>query len=141
MKTAIKGASNWLKKHTKQNPIPYKFFKSILDNQVKWGEGRGVRIDFAELSEAVKAELLKAGIYVMSPDGTSEQPEHKTVSLFAENEESHSPMPALTLSLSDNEPTLPKLFGWFHAVFDKATAEGITGLRFTVNAVKEAGHA
>ncbi len=140
MKQAVKGASKWLKEHTKQNPIPCKFFKSILDNQIKWGKNnRGVTIDFGELSEAVKAELLKAGIYVMSPDG--KQPEHNTASLFATGEDSHSPIPALILSLSDNEPTLPKFFGWLHTVFDKATAEGITELRFTVNAVKESGHA
>lgn len=140
MKQAVKGASKWLKEHTKRNLVPYKLFESILNKQVEWAKNnRGVMLNFSELSEAVKSELLKAGIYVMSPDG--KQPEHKTASLFATGEDSHSSIPALTLSLADNEPTLQKFFGWLHTVFNKATAEGITELRFTVNAVKEAGHA
>ena len=123
----------------KLNPIPYAFFKSIINKQIEWAAKRSVALEVSELSDAVKAELLKAGIYVMSPDG--KQPEHNTASLFATGEESHPPIPALTLSLSDNEPTLHKFFGWLHTVFDKATAEGITELRFSANAVKEAEHA
>ncbi|MBQ6983005.1 MAG: hypothetical protein IJQ15_11330 [Synergistaceae bacterium] len=142
MKQAIKGASKWLTEHTKRNPIPYKLFKSIVDKQIVWAKSRGVNLDFGELSEAVKAELLKAGIHVMSPDG--KQPEYSATSKIATGEESHPLIPVigdLTLSLSDDEPTLPRLFGWFHAVFDKATAEDITELRFSVNAVKEASDA
>lgn len=142
MKQAVKGASKWLIEHSKRNPIPFKLFKSILDKQIEWAKNnRGVKIDFGELSEAVKSELLKSGIYVMSPDGKTNMPEYTSASLFATGEESSSPMPSLTLSLSDDEPTLPKLFGWLQIVFSKATAEGITELRFTVNAVKETGHA
>ena len=139
MKQAVKGASKWLIEHTKRNPIPFKLFKSILDKQIEWAKNnRGVTLNFAELSEAVKSELLKGGIYVMSPDG--KQPEHATASHFATCEDS-SRFPALTLSLADSEPTLPKFFGWLHTVFSKTSAEGITELRFTVNAVKESGHA
>ncbi len=78
----------------------------------------------------------------MSADGKTNKPEYTSASLFAAGEEFYlSPIPALTLSLTDNEPTLPKLFGWLHAVFNEASEEGITELRFTVSAVKEAGHA
>ena len=142
MKQAVKGASKWLIEHSKRNPIPFKLFKSILDKQIEWAKNnRGITLNFGELSEAVKAELLKGGIYVMSPDGKpNKKPENTSASLFATSEES-SPLSALTLSLSDYEPILPKLFGWLHAVFDNASAVGITELRFTVSAVKEAGHA
>lgn len=144
MKQAVKGASKWLIEHTKRNPIPFKLFKSILDKQIEWAKNnRGITLNFGELSEAVKSELLKGGIYVMSPDGKpNKKPEHTSASLFATGEEFYpSPIPALTLSLSDYEPILPKLFGWLHAVFNEASEEGITELRFSVNAVKESGHA
>ena len=143
MKQAVKGASKWLKEHTKHNPIPFKLFKSILDKQIEWAKNnRGVTLNFGELSEAVRAELLKGGIYVMSPDGKpNKKPEHTSVSHFATGEESHSAIPPLTLSLKGDTPILPALFRWLCGVFDKATVEGVTELRFTVNAVKEAGHA
>lgn len=143
MKQAVKGASKWLIEHTKRNPIPFKLFKSILDKQIEWAKNnRGITLNFAELSDAVKSELLKGGIYVISENGISNQPEHTSASLFATCEEFYpSPIPALTLSLSDDEPTLPKFFGWLQIVFSKASAEGITELRFSVNAVKESGHA
>lgn len=142
MKQAVKGASKWLTEHSKRNPIPYKLFKSILDKQIEWARNnRGVMLKFGELSDTVKAELLKGRIYVMSADGKpNKSPNTQSASLFATSEES-SPLSALTLSLSDYEPILPKLFGWLHAVFDNASAVGITELRFTVSVVKEAGHA
>ena len=141
MKQAVKGASKWLMEKSKRNPIPFKLFKSILDKQIEWAKNnRGITLNFGELSEAVKAELLKGGIYVKSTDGKTNKPENTSASLFATSEES-SPLSALTLSLSDYEPILPKLFGWLHAVFDNASAVGITELRFTVSVVKEAGHA
>lgn len=135
MKQAIKGASKWLIEHTKRNPIPYKLFKSIVDKQIVWAKSRGVNLDFGEVSEAVKAELLKAGIHVMSPDG--KQPEASKIATGKES----STIPVLTLSLIDGEPILPALFRWLYGVFNKATAEGFTELRFSVNAVKETGHA
>ena len=133
MKQAVKGASKWLIENAKHNPIPYKLFKSILDKQIEWAKSRGVTLDFNEFSDAVRAELLKVGIHTMSPDG--KQPEHTT------DKESHFPIPALTLSLRDDEPTLPALFRWLYRTFDKAIADSITELRFSVSAVKESGHA
>ena len=135
MKQAIKGASKWLTEHTKRNPIPYKLFKSIVDKQIEWAKNRGVTLNFGELSEAVKAELLKAGINVMSPDG--KQPEASKIATGKEP----STIPALTLSLNGDTPILPALFRWLYGVFNKATAEGFTELRFSVNAVEESGHA
>ena len=94
IKQAVRGASKWLIEHTKRNPIPFKFFKSILDKQIEWAKNnRGVTLNFAELSEAVKSELLKGGIYVMSADGKTNKPEHTSASLFAAGEESSSPCP------------------------------------------------
>ncbi len=143
MKQAVKGASKWLIEHTKRNLIPYKLFKSILDKQIEWAKNnRGVTLDFSELSEAVKTELLKAGIYTMSPDG--KQPEHTSASNFAAGEEAHRAIHALTLSLKGDKPILPvfgEFFRWYYVVFDKSTAEGFTELRFSVNASREAGHA
>jgi|GEM_PF-4171042 len=141
MKQAARGASKWLIEHTKRNPIPFKFFKSILDKQIEWAKNnRGVTISFGELSEAVKAELLKSGIYVMSADGKTNKPEHTSASLFAAGEEPYI-FPSLTLSFAYSDPILPKLFGWLCRVFDEASVEGIADLRFTVNAVKESDHA
>lgn len=135
MKQAVRGASKWLIEHTKSNPIPFKLFKSILDKQIEWAKNnRGITLNFGELSEAVKSELLKGGIYVISENGISNQPEHTSASLFATGEPAFS---SLTLSLSDDEPTLPKFFGWLHAVFSKATANGITELQFAVKAIKD----
>lgn len=144
MKQAVKGASKWLIEHTKRNPIPYKLFKSILDKQIEWAKNnRGVTLDFGELSEAVKTELLKSGIYVMSLANKNgkpnKMPEHTSASKFAAGE--HGAIPALTLSLKGDKPILPVFFRWCYAVFDKATAEGITELRFSVNASGEAAHA
>ena len=135
MKQAIKGASKWLTEHTKRNPIPYKLFKSIVDKQIVWAKGRGVNLDFGELSEAVKTELLKAGIHTMSPDGTQTE-----ASLFATGEQPTT-IPALILSLKGDTPILPAIFKWLYGVFNKATAEGFTELRFSVKAVEESGHA
>ena len=138
MKKAVEGASKWLIEHTKRNPIPYKLFKSILDKQIEWARNnRGVMLNFGELSEAVKAELLKGGIYVMSADGKpNKSPNTQSASLFATSEEPYT-FPELTLSFAYSEPILPRLFGWLCRVFDEASAEGIAESRFTVNAVKE----
>ena len=136
MKQAVKGASKWLIEHSKRNPIPFKLFKSILDKQIEWAKNnRGVTLNFGELSEAVRAELLKGGIYVMSPDG--KHSEHKTASHFATGEEPHSAISPLTLSLKGDTPILPALFRWLCGVFDKATANGITELQFAVKAIKD----
>lgn len=124
MKQAINGASKWLIEKSKYNPIPYKFFKSIVDKQIEWAKkNRDVTLNFDELAESVKAELLKAGISVMSPDGKQSE--------AATSQQPHT-IPDLTLNLKGDTPIFPALFGWLHGVFNKATAEGITELRFSV---------
>ena len=66
MKKAAESAAKWLADkvmgNPKLNPVPYGLFKSIVSKQVEWAAKRGVRFDFTELSEAVRTELLKAGI-------------------------------------------------------------------------------
>lgn len=140
MRKAAESAAKWLADkvmgNPKLNPIPYPFFKSIVNKQVEWAAKRGMRLDFLELSEAVRAELLKAGIYTMSENGRQE---HKTASLF--DADSGGEIPPLILSLSDDEPKMPALFKWLHYVFDKAASEGFKELHFSVKAVKEDGHA
>lgn len=70
MKKTAESATKWLtekvKSNPKLNPIPYSFFKSIISKQIEWAAKRGVALDFTELAQAVSAELLKAGIYVMA---------------------------------------------------------------------------
>lgn len=108
MKQAVKGASKRLIEHSKRNPIPFKLFKLILDKQIEWAKNnRGITLNFGELSEAVKAELLKGGIYVMSPDGKTNKPEYTSASLFATGEEPYI-FPELTLSFAYSDPTLRK---------------------------------
>ena len=138
MRKAAESAAKWLADkvmgNPKLNPIPYPFFKSIVNKQVEWAAKRGMRLDFLELSEAVRAELLKAGIYTMSENGRQE---HRTESIFDTDTE----IPPLTLSLSDDEPKFPALFKWLYSVFDRAAREGFKELHFSVKAVKEDGHA
>ena len=71
MRKATESAAKWLadkvKGNPKLNPIPYSFFKSIISKQVEWARTqRKIILNFEELAEAVSAELLKAGIYVMA---------------------------------------------------------------------------
>ncbi|MBQ3447633.1 MAG: hypothetical protein IJG37_08330 [Synergistaceae bacterium] len=138
MRKAAESAAKWLADkvmgNPKLNPIPYPFFKSIVNKQVEWAAKRGMRLDFLELSEAVRAELLKAGIYTMSENGRQE---HRTESIFDTDTE----IPPLALSLSDDAPKMPALFKWLYSVFDRAASEGFKELHFSVKAVKEDGHA
>ena len=73
MKKAAESAAKWLADkvmgNPKLNPVPYGLFRSIVSKQIEWAAKRGVRFDFTELSEAVRTELLKAGIYTMSEGG------------------------------------------------------------------------
>lgn len=109
MKKAAESAAKWLADkvmgNPKLNPVPYALFRSIVNKQIEWAAKRGVRFDFTELSEAVRSELLKAGIYTMSSDGKQE---HKTASLFDAN--SGGEIPSLILRLGDDDPKMPALF-------------------------------
>ena len=74
IKKAARSAAKWLsvqvKNNQKLNPLPYPFFSTAINNQVNWGKTqRGVILDFEELAQATRSELLKAGIHVMSESG------------------------------------------------------------------------
>ena len=95
MKTAVKGASKWLiEKATankKLNPIPYALFKTILNKQIEWARSqRGQNLNFDELAELVKAELLKSGIHTMT-----ESIKRESVSLFDDSENGRGFIPPL----------------------------------------------
>ena len=84
---AAHSAASWLadkvKANPKLNPIPYPFFKSILNKQVEWARTqRGIRLEFEELAEAVRKELLKVGIHTMSESKKESKSERETSSLF-----------------------------------------------------------
>lgn len=86
MKKAADSAAKWLtekaRANPKLNPIPYPFFKSILNKQIEWVRTqRGVTLDFDELAEAVRAELFKVEIYTMV-DSKRETKPAKESSLF-----------------------------------------------------------
>lgn len=66
MRKAVESAANWLAAHSKHNPIPYPLFKSIITKQIEWADKKGIRLDFAKLADAVRAELQKSGIRVTS---------------------------------------------------------------------------
>ena len=117
MMKAAHSAALWLadkvKANPKLNPIPYPFFKSIVSKQVEWARTqRGIRLEFEELAEAVRRELLKVGIHTMA------KPEHETGSLF-KGTESGEKIPPLAFSLRTYGDFLA-LFNWLHKVFNNA---------------------
>lgn len=130
MKTAARSASKWLiekaGENKKLNPIPFALFQKILGKQIEWAKSqRNVTINFEELAGEVSAELLKYGIYVMPADG-------RQGSIFNDSKtEPGNDFPALTLKADDG---LTAIFGWLHAVFNKAGVMGITELVFSVKA-------
>ena len=82
MKKAAESAAKWLADkvmgNPKLNPIPFPFFKSIVSKQVEWARTqRNVNLNFEELSDAVRSELLKSGIHVMSESRKENKPEHE----------------------------------------------------------------
>ena len=78
MRKATESATKWLtekvRSNPKLNPIPCPFFKSIISKQVEWARTqRKIILNFEELAEAVSAELLKAGIYVMAENSAKKE--------------------------------------------------------------------
>ena len=143
MKKAAESAAKWLADkvmgNPKLNPVPYGLFKSIVSKQVEWAAKRGVRFDFTELSEAVRTELLKAGIYTMSEGGrqsAGRTETDKTESLF--DAVSGGEIPSLILRLGDDVPKMPALFKWLYQVFNMAVNQDVIELQFSVKTVKEA---
>ncbi len=120
---AAHSAASWLadkvKANPKLNPIPYPFFKSIVNKQVEWARTqRGIRLEFEELAEAVRKELLKVGIHTMAESKKESKSERETSSLF-EGTESGEAIPPLTFNLRTCGDFLA-LFSWLHTVFNSA---------------------
>ena len=102
MMKAAHSAASWLadkvKANPKLNPSPYPFFKSIVNKQVEWARTqRGIRLEFEELAEAVRKELLKVGIHTMAESKKESKSERETSSLF-EGTESWEAIPPQTLT-------------------------------------------
>ena len=140
MMKAAHSAASWLadkvKANPKLNPIPYPFFKSIVNKQVEWARTqRGIRLEFEELAEAVRTELLKVGIHTMSESKKESKSERETSSLF-EGTESWEVIPPQTLHLRADD-NFAVLILWLQGVIDTAIAEKYTGLELTAKITKE----
>ena len=140
MMKAAQSAASWLADkvngNPKLNPIPYPFFKSIVNKQIEWAAKRGAFLNFEELAEAVRTELLKDGIYTMSESKKVSKPERETSSLFegTESGETISPQ-TLHLKADDN---FAVLILWLQGVIDTAIAEKYTGLELSAKITREA---
>ena len=139
IKAALSAAS-WLadkvKANPKLNPIPYPFFKSIVNKQVEWARTqRGIRLEFEELAEAVRTELLKVGIHTMAESKKESKSERETSSLF-EGTESGEAIPPQTLHLRADD-NFAVLILCLQGVIDTAIAEKYTGLELTAKITKE----
>lgn len=140
MKKAAESAAKWLADkvmaNPKLNPIPYPFFKSIINKQIEWAAKRGVALDFMELAEAVRKELLKVGIHTMAESKKEAKSERETNSLF-EGTESGEAIPPQTLHLRADD-NFAVLINWLQGVIGSAVEEKYTGLDFTAKITKEA---
>lgn len=147
MLKAAESAAKWLadkvKGNPKLNPVPYPFFRSIVNKQVEWARTqRGISLDFEELAEAVREKLLKAGIYTMSAGKNDFQPSTTTqtqpkVSFSELGSETGGTHPPLTLHLrADDNFTV--LLDWLHEVKNSAVKEQYTGLDLMAKITREA---
>lgn len=134
MKKAVDSATKWLtdkvRGNPKLNPIPYAFFKSIINKQVEWAAKRGVNLNFTELAEAVRAELLKAGIYTMSESRNKHQ---------TNNAETRENIPPLLIKFhsAGEAASMTVIFDWLHRVFTKAANENYSGLHISASTTQE----
>ena len=141
MNTAVKGATKWFLEKAKTNPIPYALFKTILNKQIEWARKRNVIINFDELADAVRSELLKVEIHIM-PAGTGRKeptPEHESAPLFR-NTENIAPL-IINFSSVGEAVSATVIFDWMFRVLNKAKAEKYSGLELTAREIKEADHA
>ena len=141
MRKAAESAAKWLadkvKGNSKLNPIPYPFFKSIVNKQVEWARTqRGITLDFEELAEAVRTELLKAGIYTMAESKKESKSERESGSLF-EGTESGEAIPPQTLHLKADD-NFAVLINWLQRVIDSAVEEKYSGLELMAKITREA---
>ena len=141
MRKAAQSAASWLadkvKHNPKLNPIPYPFFKSIVNKQVEWARTqRGITLKFEELAEAVKTELLKAGIHTMAESKKEAKSERESSSLFESIESGEAILPnTIHLKADDN---FAVLINWLQKVLDCAVDENYSGLDLTAKITKEA---
>ena len=148
MKKAVDSATKWLaekvKGNPKLNPIPYPFFKSIISKQVEWAAKRDVALDFEELAEAVRGELLKAGIYVMADSRAdrsgSKSSRQETIPIEGTDTEARGAIPPLFIRFhsAGEAVSMTLIFDWLNRVFTKAASEKYSGLRITADGTKEA---
>ena len=140
MRKAAQSAASWLadkvKGNPKLNPIPYPFFKSIVNKQIEWAAKRGAFLNFEELAEAVRTELLKNGIYTMSESKMEAKSEHEASSSF-EGTESGEAIPPQTLHLKADD-NFAVLINWLQGVIDSAVQGKYTGLDLTAKITREA---
>ena len=146
MKKAVDSATKWLaekvKGNPKLNPIPYPFFKSIINKQVEWAAKRDVALDFEELAEAVRGELLKAGIYTMADSRASrsgsKSARQETIPLDGTDTEARGAIPPLLIKFhsAGEAVSMTVIFDWLHRVFTKAANEKYSGLRITADGTK-----
>ena len=135
MRKAVDSATKWLtekvKANPKLNPIPYAFFKSIINKQIEWAGKRGVSLDFEELSQAVRSELLKSGIYTMA-DKSARQVEDTDT-------EARGAIPPLLIRFNSTGEAIAMtvIFDWLRKVFNKAHAENYSELELSVRPREE----
>ena len=138
MKKATESATKWLagkaKADPKLNPIPYPFFKAAINKQVEWARTqRGITLDFEELSEAVRVELLKAGIHTMA-DSKPAQPARKDTA------DTGGAIPPLLIQFGSLGEAMCAItiFDWLQTVFQKAHATRSSGVELSARMNKEA---
>ena len=142
MKKAVDSAAKWLaekvKANPKLNPIPYPFFKSIIGKQIEWAAKRGVSLDFEELSQAVRTELLKVGIYTMAESEKASNPKYDSTQAKASGA-----IPPLLIKFHSASEAMATtaIFEWLRKVFDKAHSEKYSGLSLTAEATQEGNNA
>ena len=130
MKKAVNSATNWLTQkvqaNPKLNPIPCAFFRSIISKQVEWASKRGVTLDFSELADAVRTELLKSGIYTQA-DGQNQTPASHT------NSEARGEIPPLMVKFNSAGDAMCAItiFDWLQNVFQKAHATRSSGVELS----------
>ena len=136
MKKAVDSAAKWLadkaKSNPKLNPIPYAFFKSIINKQVEWAAKRGVSLDFSELAEAVRGELLKSGIYTMADDKRPVQSARKS----GTGTGGEFPPLLIKFHSAGEAVSMTLIFDWLHRVFTKAAEEKYSSLRISADGTK-----
>ncbi len=135
MKTAIDGAVKWLTEKARNKTMAYSFFKSAIDHQIEWATKRKFpkSLNFTELSEAVKAELIKQGYKILNAKDNDRQQ-----NLFSEGATSCEILPAIVLSRQrESYFTLEKVFGWLKTAFERASAGNYSQIRLSACGVKE----